>query len=64
MDSIVPSFRGEDNPSETYEGEGSGGLGFTMTYRHWFVVSLLILMNVLIFGCIFLAALGKIRLGG
>ncbi len=61
MDSLTPSFQGEDNPSESYESEGSG---FSMTYRHWFVVALLLLMNVLIFGCIFLAAFGKIRLGG
>ncbi len=62
MDSISPSFRGEDNPSETYDTAEGGG--FTMTYRHWFVVALLVLMNVIIFGCIFLAAFGKIRLGG
>lgn len=61
MDSISPSFRGEDIPPDPLDG-GSGGLN--MTYRHWFVVALLILMNVLIFGCIFLAAFGKIRLGG
>ncbi len=59
MDSVIPPFR-EDNAPETIEGGG----GFEMTYRHWFVVALLVLMNVVIFGCIFLAAFGKIRLGG
>ncbi len=34
-----------------------------LTYRHWFVISLLILFNVAIFGCIFLIALGRIRWG-
>ncbi len=34
-----------------------------LTYRHWFVISLLVFFNVMIFGCIFLAATGKIRWG-
>jgi hypothetical protein len=34
-----------------------------MTYRHWFVIALLLLLNVTIFGCMFLAALGRVRLG-
>lgn len=34
-----------------------------MTYRHWFVISTLILFNVVIFGCMFLVALGKVRTG-
>ncbi len=32
-----------------------------LTYRHWFIISILILFNVVIFGCIFLVAMGKIR---
>lgn len=34
-----------------------------MTYRHWFVISVLVFMNVLIFGCMFLIASGRIRAG-
>ncbi len=34
-----------------------------MTYRHWFIVSVLILFNVVIFGCIFLIAFQKIHPG-
>lgn len=34
-----------------------------MTYRHWFVIALLALLNVTIFGCMFLVAFGKIRAG-
>lgn len=34
-----------------------------MTYRHWFVVAMLVLFNVLIFGCMFLIAMGRIRSG-
>jgi hypothetical protein len=34
-----------------------------LTYRHWFVISILILLNVVIFGCVILAALGKVNLG-
>jgi hypothetical protein len=30
-----------------------------MTYRQWFVVSLLILINVLVFGCLILMLTGK-----
>lgn len=35
----------------------------SLTYRHWFVISLLILFNLIIFGCIFLVAMNKIRWG-
>ncbi len=35
----------------------------TLTYRHWFVISLLVLFNLVIFGCIFLVAMGKVRWG-
>ncbi len=35
----------------------------TLTYRHWFVISMLLLFNLVIFGCIFLVAMGKIRWG-
>lgn len=34
-----------------------------MTYRHWFVVSVLVFLNVLIFGCMFLVAAGSVRTG-
>jgi len=30
-----------------------------LEYRHWFVISLLVLVNVIIFGCVFLAIFGK-----
>ncbi len=35
----------------------------TLTYRHWFIIALLILFNLVIFGCIFLVAMGRIRWG-
>ncbi len=34
-----------------------------LTYRHWFVISLLFMFNVTVFGFIFLVLLGKIRWG-
>jgi hypothetical protein len=34
-----------------------------LTYRHWFLISVLILINVLIFGCLFLAIFGKVYFG-
>jgi hypothetical protein len=34
-----------------------------MTWRHWFVVSVLLFMNVFIFGCMILTALGRVRMG-
>lgn len=34
-----------------------------MTWRHWFVVSVLVFLNVFIFGCMILSALDKVRLG-
>ena len=34
-----------------------------MTYRHWFIISVLVLFNTIIFGCIMLAELQKIRVG-
>lgn len=34
-----------------------------MTYRHWFVISILLFLNVLFFGCMFLAAIGRVRAG-
>ena len=33
-----------------------------MTYRHWFVISILLFLNVLIFGCMFLVALDRVHL--
>ncbi len=34
-----------------------------LNYRHWFFLSLLILLNVTIFGCVMLAVFGKVSLG-
>jgi len=34
-----------------------------LSYRHWFFISLLILINVVIFGCVLLAVFGKLYLG-
>ncbi len=34
-----------------------------LTYRHWLFISILVLVNVAIFGCLFLAVAGKISLG-
>jgi hypothetical protein len=34
-----------------------------MTYRHWFIISMLVLFNVVIFGCIALVLFGKIHTG-
>jgi hypothetical protein len=34
-----------------------------LTYRHWFFISLLVLVNVLIFGCVILVLFGKVFLG-
>ncbi len=32
----------------------------TLTYRHWFFIALLVLINVIIFGCVILAMTGKL----
>ncbi len=60
MSSILPGLAekaaaAEEPPEELKEN--------FLTYRHWFVVALLLLFNVVIFGCIFLVAMGKIRWG-
>jgi hypothetical protein len=34
-----------------------------LNYRHWFFIALLVLINVIIFGCIILVAAGKMYLG-
>jgi hypothetical protein len=34
-----------------------------MTYRHWFIICMLIMFNAVIFGCIFLVLFGKIHTG-
>jgi hypothetical protein len=34
-----------------------------LTYRHWFFISLLVLVNVVIFGCVILVLFGKVFLG-
>ena len=32
-------------------------------YRHWFLISLLVLVNLVIFGLLFLAVFGKVYFG-
>ncbi len=59
MSYMDPTVRMTEDSPELADGDR----GFTMTYRHWFVISLLILMNVVIFGCLLLAALDRIRVG-
>jgi hypothetical protein len=34
-----------------------------LTYKHWFFISLLVFVNVIIFGCVVLAAAGKMYFG-
>ena len=34
-----------------------------LEYRHWFFISLLILINVIVFGCLLLAIFGKVYIG-
>jgi hypothetical protein len=34
-----------------------------LSYQNWFVISLLVLVNVVIFGCLVLAVAGKIYFG-
>ncbi len=34
-----------------------------MTFRHLFVLALLLLVNVVVFGCMFLIAFGRVRIG-
>jgi hypothetical protein len=34
-----------------------------LTYRHWFVIALMVLINILLFGCLILAIAGKIIVG-
>ncbi len=33
-----------------------------LTYRHWFLIALLVLANVVVFGFVLLAILGKVAL--
>ncbi len=35
----------------------------TLTYRHWFFLALMLLLNVSIFGCFVLSLFGKVYLG-
>lgn len=35
----------------------------TLTYRHWFFIALLVLINVIIFGCVILAMAEKMYFG-
>lgn len=34
-----------------------------LTYRHWFLISLLVFFNITVFGCFFLAVFGKVAFG-
>ncbi len=34
-----------------------------LSFRHWFFISLLILINVVVFGCLILAMFGKVYFG-
>lgn len=34
-----------------------------LNYRHWFFLSLLILFNLIVFGCLFLVIFGKVYIG-
>ena len=58
MSSMFPSSMADSPESK------DGDKDFTLTYRHWLVVSLLVLLNVAIFGCALLAIFGKIHFGG
>ncbi len=60
MSSYFPGLSDKVGEEDTTATEVSQ---LTLTYRHWFVISLLVLFNLVIFGCIFLVALGKIRWG-
>ncbi len=33
-----------------------------LTYRHWFFISLLVLVNIVVLGCLVLALFGKVYL--
>ncbi len=33
-----------------------------LTYRHWLILALLVLINVVVFGCVILAMFGKVAL--
>lgn len=35
----------------------------TLTYRHWFFISIMILVNIVIFGCLILAMFNKVYFG-
>jgi hypothetical protein len=35
----------------------------TLTYRHWFFIALLVLINVIIFGCVILVMTEKMYFG-
>lgn len=60
MSSYFPELSEKVPPEEPVTPEVSQ---LSLTYRHWFVISLLILFNFIIFGCIFLVAMDKIRWG-
>ncbi|MGB8648279.1 MAG: hypothetical protein WCF84_23785 [Anaerolineae bacterium] len=63
MSSIFPGL-GEKAAAESEAAPAYKENTLVLTYRHWFVISLLVLFNVVIFGCIFLVAMGKIHWGG
>lgn len=33
-----------------------------LDFRHWFLISLLLFINVTVFGCLFLAVMGRVSL--
>ncbi len=33
-----------------------------LNYRHWFFLSILVLVNIVVFGCIFLVLFGKMAI--
>ncbi len=60
MSSIMPDLAEKAAQGEAPE-EFKDNL--ILTYRHWFVVALLVFSNVVIFGCIFLVVFNKIHWG-
>ncbi len=57
MSAIFPGLTPTEYEPEPQSGYREHGL----TYRHWFIIALMLLFNVIIFGCIFLAVLGRIN---
>ncbi len=57
------SMRHNLREDTTTKGVGMEQGPMNLSYRHWFFISLLILVNIVIFGCLLLAILGKVYLG-